>query len=30
MTNTVSTNVPPNSDGKKISFKIDFYILLTV
>ena len=30
MTNTVSTNVSPNSDGKKISCKIDFYILLTV
>ena len=27
MTNIISTNVSPNYDGKKVRYKIDFYIL---
>ena len=27
MTNTISTNVSPNYGGKKVRYKIDFYIL---
>ena len=30
MTNTIGTNVPINSDGKKVRYKNDCYILHTV
>ena len=30
MTNIISTNVSTNSDGKKVSYKTDYYILYTV